>query len=307
VDPSGLVGSPRVPSSPWGTPISDFSPDDVLVPLPGKLVLIGSRFAEGGGYRPTVEEAMKLLGDNSDFARTFLTALMISPSETVYSLDSLAFELKLRKAIVENIDIPKKACWKFQGIPQAFTKSQYWQPTADGFGITLSAEGLKAPKQAILDLTHDSSQSRFDCNTALQVIYLASIIDVLDGEVFDRNFRTIELNGGTSEMKAIWLVRKEGAPQQEITKRPYPAYYPGDWMKIKCPWGVGAHNGENVIYICPGYYYGFPGGTKSYLQWVWEISSWKKERTLGINERPDIHLEDHARRVDFQKLQNMTK
>ncbi len=179
-----------------------------------------------------------------------------SLSKNIYSYDSLN-ELKFDMTLRINIVSATKELAKSSMVFKVFRKSKcnphYWQRTLEG-GFLLKKE--VTPYNAIKDIFVNSSKYGTECATAIVIIYYKALLNILPEKLFNKMFQSIHLLNWHYTNPNLYI-------EQFGDKKDF---FIGDCKYFKNPdvnpltpqW-----QGENVIYLGNGSYYGHGIGIKT--------------------------------------------
>ncbi len=224
-----------------------------------------------------------------DFAERMILEKMLS-AETVFSYPSealLHFELASRKELVNASERLNNSFFTFRLFKDALCNKQYWDKTEEGgFRLKKTAN----PHEAIRDIRKNSRQYGTECATAIVMVYYLALVEVMPAELFDLLFSDIYL------MDWKYLDKDLGVG----TYRGVKDSLPGDCLYFKNPDvnpDTPEWQGENVIQLLDGYYYGHGIGIKTAAGII---------RELNRNRRHDsdtpAYLMDLIVKPDFQYL-----
>lgn len=214
---------------------------------------------------------------------------IMDSSLAVYDYDSLGqlqFELKLRMNIIAASRDLDQSGVIFASFYYSKCNSDYWYFTRDG-GFLLK-QGVN-PSTAITDIFTNGSKYSFECATAMIIVYYKAVLESLPVETFDRLFAGLYLFG--------WWYKDEDLGFSSYKRRDY---FPGDYRYFKNP-DVNPKTpewqGENVIDMGDGTYYGHPIGIKTADQMVGFLNEHRKPLA-----RWSAYLLDMAGYPDFKYL-----
>ncbi len=180
---------------------------------------------------------------------------ILRQSDEVYTyetLDELQFELRLRAEIVKAATALGRSRMDFAVFRDSRANERYWSRRADG-GFVLRRD--VSATEAVHDIFEHGSKYATECATAMQIVYVKALMEVLPRETFDRVFRGLVL----MNWHDITPVLRETGRM-----RRYADYLPGDRRYFTNP-DVDPETpewqGENVIDLGGGRYYGHGIGT----------------------------------------------
>lgn len=163
------------------------------------------------------------------------------PSEGV-----LRFELAARKEIVNSSERLYNSFFSFKLFKDAICNSLYWDKTEEG-GFRLKKRAN--PHEAIMDILKNSRLYGTECATAIVIVFYLGLVRVMPAELFDSLFPDIYLMDWKYLDKDLGVGTYSGVDDS----------LPGDCLYFKNP-DVNPETpewqGENVIQLLDGYYYG---------------------------------------------------
>lgn len=241
-----------------------------------------------GGQSPDMAALTQGLGERS-VEREVLRIL--SASEETYRYDSqeqLQFELNLRREIVKAATALSHSGMDFETFRESRCNEAFWKRGSDG-GFALK-DGVKA-SDAIMDIFRNGSKYGTECATAMMIVYHKALLEVFGAEAFDKMFPNLYLMNWhriSSELREVGIPRREKD------------YLPGDRRYFSNP-DVNPETpewqGENVIDMGNGYYYGHGAGVGKAEFFI---------RALNGNRKKDADQEaflmDNAGRPSFRRL-----
>lgn len=215
----------------------------------------------------------------------------LSKSRTIYrynSLEELSFELKLRKNIVSTAKKLDNSHFAFETFRKSKCNPKFWERTK--IGGFLSKRDVKA-SEAIEDIFINSSKYATECATAMVIIYYKALLNIYPEELFNQVFPRIYLMNWHN---IDYNLREIGYTEKEAD------YLPGDRRYFKNP-DVDPRTpewqGENVIYLGNGAYYGHGIGITTGNGIIKELNSYRRPGA----ER-SAYLLDVAARPNFKHL-----
>jgi len=141
-----------------------------------------------------------------------------------------------------------------------------------------------SPYDAVHDIWNHPDQYRLGCFRATSAVFGYGISQAIGRHKFNTlwgqgRLEEISLNKG--------LVRQQDhSPKDD--------WIPGDWGYVRNtgtthpPAGL---EGENIVYLGNGKYWGFPGGIKSLNQWINKVRSWNNaSKLLSVRRYPAVGL-----------------
>lgn len=231
----------------------------------------------------------------------------------VYKTGGRTYRRKLHRALKNRLEIGKavvsaahdmaEAKHDFSLLSEQTFNKKYWMPepkygkgskTGQRGTFTLKP-GVKA-SDALLDIFDNPHKYEFECATAMVITYYKAMYDLLGPKDFDRKIGP-QLRIGVWESEGnAQLDHSPGTKgkKSEIKTKTKKAVRPGDYAYIR-NWdaskeGVEAGwQGENVIYLGDGLYYGHPFGIASADEIVRHLDEWRKEGSSKSASLQDTH------------------
>ncbi|MDF2523792.1 MAG: hypothetical protein K0R31_1433 [Clostridiales bacterium] len=181
---------------------------------------------------------------------------MMNSSQTNFdypSHDHLRFELDLRKSIIKAAVDLAHSRFRFEIFRESECNPIYWDRSEEG-GFQLKS-GLK-PSDAIRDIYINSREYGTECATAIVIVFLKALVDLLPEELFNQLFSDLYLMN--------W--QHLNSDLRVLTEKDLTDYFPGDCRYFKNPdvdpltpeW-----QGENVIDLGDALYYGHGVGIRN--------------------------------------------
>ncbi|MTI49332.1 MAG: protein-glutamine gamma-glutamyltransferase [Firmicutes bacterium] len=218
---------------------------------------------------------------------------MLSESEDTYrynTLDQLNFESNLRSSTVDAAISLHRSRFSFKVFRESRCNPKYWERTNEG-GFILK-DGVEASK-GINDIYINSSMYGTECATAIVIVFYKAVLDVFKDDAFNSIFPKIHL------MNWHYMDPKLGVN----VYRNQSEYLPGDCRYVKNPdvdpltpeW-----QGENVIDLGNGRYYGHGIGIRSMDEIIRILNRFRKE-----DATESAYLMDSATRPDYNRLERL--
>ncbi|MFC1707569.1 hypothetical protein ACFL59_12270, partial [Planctomycetota bacterium] len=178
-----------------------------------------------------------------------------------------------------------------------------------GMGVMVPAPGIP-PSVALRDIFNNPKLYQFECATALTIVRYKAILDLVGDKDFDRICPDLRVGPWEAEdhAKKTWKVSGQAARGNEVAadERGQAQVKPGEYTYFK-NWDVsksgfeGGWQGENVISLGEGLYYGHPFGVISgediveYLNGHRKADSPRSASLLDIRARIDASILKHDR------------
>lgn len=245
------------------------------------MILIGGQSADmaaltqGLGERSVEREALRILSESGETYR-------------YDSAEQLQFELRLRKEIVRAAKDLNRSGMDFETFRESRCNENFWKRGFDG-GFALK-DGVK-PSDAVRDIFRNGSKYGTECATAMMIVYYKAMLEVFGAEAFDKMFPNLYL---MNWHRIGWELREVGVPRREKD------YLPGDRRYFNNP-DVNPETpewqGENVIDMGNGYYYGHGAGLSNAAFFIRALNG---NRIQDADE--EAYLMDNAGRPNFKRL-----
>jgi protein-glutamine gamma-glutamyltransferase len=162
----------------------------------------------------------------------------------------------------------------------AVNKSLWWM----GYGGRMGVRAGVKPSDAINDIFKNGDQYGMECATATMVILHKAILDRIGPEDFDQAFARLKLFRWTDKDTDFQETERVGK---------LPGFVPGDHTYFKNPDFAPEHSawqGENVIYLGNGEYFGHGVGIADEKQIVEMLNSLRKPNARVGARRDDFEL-----------------
>lgn len=216
---------------------------------------------------------------------------IIASSSKIYkynSLNELKFEINLRKNIIIASRELNDSNMTFEIFREARCNTNYWNLTEEG-GFLLKDGAI--PSAAIKDIYINGSKYGTECATAMVIVYYKALLNIFPENLFNELFSKIHLmNWHYIDKNLASIGYMENAED----------YLPGDRRYFKNP-DVNPRTpewqGENVIDLGNGSYYGHGIGIKNSDQIIAKLNSRRKSGAT----RSAVLL-DSVGRPDFKYL-----
>ncbi|MEH6944482.1 protein-glutamine gamma-glutamyltransferase [Bacillus sp. JJ722] len=212
--------------------------------------------------------------------------MLADPSiHSYHSINELAFELKLRKNIIESAKAMNQGQAAFEVFENSRANPQYWQITKTG-GFLLKP-GIKS-SMAIHDIYNNSSQYAFECATAILIIYYHAVLNTIGEYLFNQLFQNLYLYS--------WHSDSDLGLQTFDTNH----FLPGDVVYFNNPdvdpeasWW----RGENAVVLGDGTYFGHGIGIETTEGMIQALNKTRKPGAIQ-----SAYLLNSAIRPSFNQL-----
>ncbi len=177
--------------------------------------------------------------------------------------EALRDKLKISRALVDSSEAMDTAGHDFALIKDHKANTKYWKVERWGGTFTLKT-GAK-PSEAVADMFKNPSKYKFECATALVIVYYKAMLDLLGPKDFDRICGDIRIGPWDYEGDLATHLKETGDSSKPASAAFKKNLKPGDYAYFK-NWQVSEEGlkagwqGENVIYLGGGKYYGHPFG-----------------------------------------------
>jgi protein-glutamine gamma-glutamyltransferase len=211
-------------------------------------------------------------------------------SNTVFTYPSLSildFELDSRESIVNMSERLNNSLFSFRLFKDSICNQAYWDRTYEG-GFRLKRDAR--PHEAIRDIFKNSKLYGTECATAIVIVFYLGLVEVMPEGLFDRLFADIYL------MDWKYLDRDLGVRTYGGVKDSLPGdclYFINPDVNTETPeW-----QGENVIQLLNGYYYGHGIGIATANTIIRELN-----RNRFSGSQNSAHLLDQIVKPNYQYL-----
>lgn len=194
---------------------------------------------------------------------------------------ALCDRVRIGAAMVDAAHAMGAAKHEFDGKLTA--NPQVWKVSGNPMGTMKPKAGVK-PSDAIGDVFANPDKYSFECATALVVLRYKAILDLVGPKDFDRICGDLKIGPWVQEDHAdkAWKVRGKGEDgKTAATDKDKADLKPGDYTYFK-NWSVSlpgynaGWQGENVIFLGDGMYYGHPFGIVSAEEIVDSLNEWRR-------------------------------
>ncbi|MDF2685947.1 MAG: hypothetical protein K0S55_1128 [Clostridia bacterium] len=221
--------------------------------------------------------------------RQLLHRMHESDERYIYaSVDTLKFELGLRREIINAAVALNKSRFDFSVFHKSKSNPDYWERTPNG-GFRMK-ESVK-PGDAINDIFINSDQYATECATAMMIVYYKALLEMFGQDRFNSVFTQIYLMN--------WVITEPLLKEAGRLKKA--EILPGDRGYFQNPevnpvtpeW-----QGENVIVLPDSRYYGHGIGIATADRIIRALNS-NRKRDATIS----AYMLDTVGRPDFKKLE----
>ncbi|WP_181348498.1 protein-glutamine gamma-glutamyltransferase [Thalassobacillus sp. CUG 92003] len=209
---------------------------------------------------------------------------------TYRSMESLAFELKLRKNIVSSARQMEQSGVSFATFAETYVNPRYWTMNEFG-GIQLRADAR--PSAAIRDIYTNGSDYGFECAGAMLIIYYHAALNVFGEATFNRIFPN------------LYIYSWHADTDLGLSPIQTSAFLPGDVVYFENPDfdpRASQWRGENAVVLGDGLYFGHGIGI---------LSAEKMIESLNRKRRPgafqSAYLSHTVVRPNFQYLERFAR
>jgi protein-glutamine gamma-glutamyltransferase len=178
-----------------------------------------------------------------------------------YSLEELAFELSLRRNIIEAAINLSKSNAEFNIFQYSKFNPLYWTKTSRGYAL----KHFVQPSTAVEDVFKNGKEYAFECSTAIVLIYYYAVLQSIKAENFNRLFRNL--------LVWDWSYDKDLG----ITTLAGTEFIPGDVLYFHNPdFKHPVWIGENVVYLGKNQYFGHGIGIGTKEEMISALNSLRK-------------------------------
>lgn len=211
---------------------------------------------------------------------------------TVWSYQNrkqLQFELRLREQIIlSSVELSRSGA-DYTTFEDARCNPNYWSKSAEGgFQIQPFVE----PAAAIRDFYTNGSMYGFECATAMLIVLYKAVLESIGAQAFNKLFQDLYL--------FAWEYDKDLGLNTEKREE----YLPADIQYFKNPDVSPQHmefQGENVVFIEDGQYFGHGIGVVSGSQIISFLNQYRKPLSFR-----SAYMLDQSTRPDFRYLSQFT-
>ncbi|MHC4831130.1 MAG: peptidoglycan-binding protein [Planctomycetota bacterium] len=176
---------------------------------------------------------------------------------------ALRDDLKIQKCMVEACEAMDAAGHEFALIKDHYANEDFF--TMERGGVFKLKPGTN-PSDAIDDIFANPDEYGFECATAMVIVYYKAMKDMIGDKDFDAIMGDLKIGPWVNErdLDSIQSVSGSGQTESDGTHKPKPGEYRyiRNWDVSKKGKAAG-WQGENVIYMGNGKYYGHPFGEAS--------------------------------------------
>jgi len=173
-------------------------------------------------------------------------------------------ELKIAKAMVDASNAMGEAGHDFELIKNHRANPKFFTV---GSGGTFELKPGQKPADAVRDIFENPGEYGFECATAMVIVYYKAMLDLIGDNDFNRVAQDLKIGPWQYEgdLRASKSVESHGRvpmPDDASAPRPGEYRYFRNW-DVSDEGRAGGWQGENVIYLGGGNYYGHPFGVAS--------------------------------------------
>jgi protein-glutamine gamma-glutamyltransferase len=243
------------------------------------LIINGNKITEGSvpGY-DQLDKIERIIADRMISVQTVFTY----PTAQIFH-----FELAARKEIVNASEDLNNSFFSFRLFRDAICNPRYWDITEEG-GFRLKRTAV--PHEAVADILKNSRQYGTECATAIVIVYYLALVKVLPSALFDTLFSDIYLMDWKYLDKDLGVGTYRGVKDSLLGDCLY--FINPDVNPDTPEW-----QGENVIQLPDGYYYGHGIGIKTANGIIRDLN---RNRRRG--SETSAYLKDMIVKPDFKYL-----
>ncbi len=178
--------------------------------------------------------------------------------------EALRDRLRIGKAMVDSCEAMDKAGHSFALLKDHACNTDFFKKE----GSTFVLKSGKKASEAVEDIFKNPSKYKFECATAMIIVYYKAMLDMLGPKDFDRICGDLRIGPWDYENDLGRIMNTTGSGQAEAPSGHKDKVKPGDYAYIR-NWDVSdkgraaGWQGENVIYLGNGKYYGHPFGVET--------------------------------------------
>ncbi|MGG4268275.1 protein-glutamine gamma-glutamyltransferase [Peribacillus simplex] len=183
------------------------------------------------------------------------------------SMDELKFDTHLRRLVIEAAISLDKSEAEFSTLEDSQSNEQYWSLSKDG---TFTLQPGVSPHVALVDIFINGGLYAFECGTAIVVIFLKAILDLVGTRNFDYLFSN------------LFLYDWRPPENMALNVRQGTDYTPGDCLYFKNPEHAVESpewQGENAILLGEDLLFGHGIGITNSQGIIDELNSNRKPNT----------------------------
>lgn len=181
--------------------------------------------------------------------------------------DALRDKVKIGAAVIDSCEAMAAAGFSFVDItPQGWKQELPMTHFVGGpYNFTVKP-GVK-PSDALMELFKNPGGAvKFECGTAMKIVYLRSILDLIGPKDFDRVCKDMSIGPGYGTGMVPTYTESGSASTPSATggnpMKPGERGYIANW-DVSPQGRTGGWSGENVVYLGNGKYYGHPFGVET--------------------------------------------
>jgi len=193
---------------------------------------------------------------------------------------ALCDRLLISGAICDAAQDMNDASHSFETIANHKMSSRFWDPEGRG---SFSLRSDTSASEAMQDMFANPDEYGFECATAMVITYYKAMLDLVGPRDFDRVMNG-QLRIGPWDMESTLrgALQASGSSSSPASEERQASLRPGDYTYFK-NWDVSEKGrsegwqGENVIYLGDGKYYGHPFGVTTADRMVTALNSSRNE------------------------------
>lgn len=204
-------------------------------------------------------------------------------------------------ALVNACEEMDRARHRFSSFAEQSFSGAMWMPR-EGERTTFQVKPGVKPSVAVQHICAHPDEYRFECATAIVIVYYKAILELIGPEDFDRAYPELKIGPWNYDSKLEPHIRLTGSSRTEAAATARASLQVGDYTFIR-NWDVtrearaGGWQGENVIYLGNGRFYGHPFGIATDA----EIIEFLNERRMPGSTR-SASLSEVRRRIESSIL-----
>jgi len=217
---------------------------------------------------------------------TILRHFFTMPATSVYpELRDLNFELKMREQILAAAQGLNGSGASFAVFEHSRCNPQFWQREQSG-GFRLRPD--RTPAAALRDIFSNGRLYAFECATAIVIVLYKATLEMIGEKAYNRLFaNTILFHWNVDQDLGLTTIRTRQFIPGDVLYFDNPEVHP-----LTPQW-----QGENVVFMGNGLYYGHGVGIRSAREIIMALNS--KRAPFAIQS---AYLLDQASRPDYVRL-----